>query len=170
MNQAHSVALVGSLFAHAAWANAAVLTALRHTPGTDPQAVEQFAHVLGAEAVWLARIRGEPQAVAVWPRLSLDDCERLAAKNRAGFAAVVADATEASLEREVTYTNSAGLTFTNRVLDILLQVALHGAYHRGITSILTRRGGGTPAPTDFIAWVRGVPTATRSDAERGPRA
>ena len=104
----------------------------------------------------------------MWPRLSLEDCARLDAANRAGFAAILAEATEASLERAVTYTNSAGRTFTNSVSEILVHVAMHGAYHRGITSILTRRSGGTPAPTDYIAWVRGAPTATRADAERNP--
>jgi uncharacterized damage-inducible protein DinB len=161
-----NVTVLDSLFAHAAWANAAVLAALRRTPGTDPHALEQLAHLLAAENVWLTRIRGEPQGVAVWAKLTLEECERLAATNRDGFAAILAQATETSLERPVTYTNSAGQTFTNRALDILLHVAMHGAYHRGMTSILTRRSGGTPGPTDYIAWVRGVPAATRADAGR----
>jgi uncharacterized damage-inducible protein DinB len=48
----------------------------------------------------------------------------------------------------------------------LLHVFLHSAYHRGQVSLMVRRSGGVPAPTDFIAFVRGAPTATRADAER----
>ena len=46
---------------------------------------------------------------------------------------------------------------------------MHGMYHRGMTSVLTRRGGGTPAPTDYIAYVRGAPTATRADTKASAR-
>jgi uncharacterized damage-inducible protein DinB len=166
MTAADSVTLLRALFAHAAWANQAVLEGLRTSPGSDPHALEQFAHVLGADSVWLTRLQGRPQAVAVWPRLSLDDCAALATENERGYAAILDEATEESLGRGVTYTNSAGRTFTSRMVDILTHVALHGSYHRGMTSILARRSGGTPVPTDFIAFVRGVPTATRADAER----
>ena len=158
--------MLRALFAHAAWANAAVISGLRSTAGTDPHAVEQLAHLLGAEHVWLSRVQGVPTRVAVWPNLTIDACHELAIANAAAFDALLAPAEADTLEREITYTNSAGLTFSNRVLDILLHVALHGAYHRGMTSILTRRSGGTPTPTDFIAFVRGVPTATRADADR----
>ncbi|MGQ0648580.1 MAG: DinB family protein [Gemmatimonadaceae bacterium] len=165
MTTATSVSIIRSLFAHAAWANSTVISGIRSTPGSDAHALEQLAHVLAAERVWLTRILGQPQTIAVWPALSVDQCEALARENERSFASLIDDATETSLERDVTYTNSAGRTFTNRMLDILLHVAMHGAYHRGMTSILTRRSGGTPAPTDFIAFLRGAPTATRADAE-----
>lgn len=160
-----SRSVIRSLFSHMAWADARVLEGLRATPGVDVHALEQFAHVLGAESVWLTRILAQPQRVAVWPSLSLDQCAALAAENEAGFAALL-DEGESGFGREVTYTNSAGRTFTNRVIDILVHVAMHGSYHRGMISILTRRGGGVAVPTDFIAFVRGTAAATRADAER----
>ena len=155
--------IIKGLLSHASWANAEVLRSLRTSPGHDSHALDQFAHVLAAEDLWLRRISGEPQGMAVWPELSVDECERAARLNRSRFEAILKDADEALLQREVTYTNSAGRTFSGRVLDILLHIAMHGMYHRGMTSVLTRRGGGTPAPTDYIAYVRGVPTATRVD-------
>lgn len=160
--------VVRILYQHMAWANARLIDGLRASPGLDPHALEQFAHVLGAESVWLSRILGEPTRVAVWPSLSIQACAVLAEENRRGYHGVLC-AGDAALEREVTYTNSAGQTFTNRVLDILLHVAMHGSYHRGMTSILTRRSGGVATPTDFIAFVRGTPAATRPDggAARG---
>lgn len=148
-----------------AWADARVIEALRANPGLDAHALEQFAHVLGAESVWLTRILGEASRVPVWPSLSVDECATLAAENQRGYDSLLNEGEDA-FEREVTYTNSAGKTFTNRVVDILLHVAMHGSYHRGMTSILTRRSGGVAAPTDFIAFVRGEPAATRDDAPR----
>lgn len=153
------------LFDHMAWADELVLTALQTSPGEDPHAMEQFAHVLAAEHVWLRRIEERAASVVVWPALTLAECEALAAENRRAFTAFLAKETDISLTREVRYVNSAGRAFRSRVLDILLHVSLHGSYHRGQVSLMTRRSGGTPAPTDFIAFIRGAPTATRRDAE-----
>jgi uncharacterized damage-inducible protein DinB len=41
---------------------------------------------------------------------------------------------------------------------------LHGAYHRGQIALLIRQAGAVPAPTDYVAFVRGAPTATRSSS------
>ena len=158
-----SLTLINSLFRHMAWADARVNEALRASPGLDAHALEQFAHVVGVESVWLTRILGEPPRVAVWPALSVNECATLAAENQRGYASLLAGG-DAGLAREVTYTNSAGKTYTNRVIDILVHVAMHGSYHRGMISILTRRSGGVAAPTDFIAFVRGEPAAARRDA------
>jgi uncharacterized damage-inducible protein DinB len=157
------------LFDHLEWADARVLEGLRADPGSDPRALELYAHVLGAEHVWLARLRQRPALVAVWPTLSLDRCAALAAENAAGFRALLAGlAGEDDLAREVAYVNSAGQAFRSAVGDILLHVALHGAYHRGQVALVVRAAGGTPSPTDYIAFVRGVPAATRQSAVAAP--
>jgi len=156
-----SLPMLRSLFAHMDWADAKVALALRVAPGAESSALELFAHILAAEHVWLARIEGRSGHVPVWPVLTLEECGEMSAENSREFAQMLSCETEASLQREVTYTNSAAQEFTSRVLDILTHVALHGAYHRGQVSLLVRRGGGTPAPTDFIAFVRGAAAATR---------
>jgi uncharacterized damage-inducible protein DinB len=152
--------ILRSMVRHMAWANELVLASLNDAPGSDTAGLEQFAHVLAAEHVWLTRIQGHPSRVSVWPSLTLAECATLAAENHAGLQALV-DGPPTELTRAVTYTNSAGKVFTNRVVDILVHIALHGAYHRGMVSLIVRRGGGRPAPTDFIAYIRGAPTATR---------
>ena len=128
--------------------------------------MELSAPVLGAEPVWLARIAGKPASVAVWPRLTLDGCARLAAENTAALRRLLREETPEFLAREVTYTNSAGRTYDSRIDDILLHVALHGAYHRGQVALIVRMAEGIPAPTDYIAFVRGDPAATRVSGER----
>jgi uncharacterized damage-inducible protein DinB len=151
---------------HLVWADTRVLEGLRTTAGSDPRALELYAHVLGAEHVWLSRISGKPTTVAVWPMLTLDGCARLAAENVAALRRLLADATPEWLTREVTYTNSAGRTYDSKIDDILLHVALHGTYHRGQVALIVRMAGGIPAPTDYIAFVRGDPAATRVSGER----
>jgi len=153
------------IFDHLAWADARVLEGLRRSPGSDAQALEVFAHVLGAEHVWLARLNERPPRVAVWPTLTLEDCAALAAENAEGFRQVLQSHGEdpVHLSREIAYTNSAGQRFRSRVDDMLLQVALHGCYHRGQVAMLVRKGGGEPMPTDYIALARGAPAAARTE-------
>jgi uncharacterized damage-inducible protein DinB len=44
---------------------------------------------------------------------------------------------------------------------MLTHVTLHGAYHRGQIAASIRAGGDTPTATDYIAFIRGAPAATR---------
>ncbi len=149
------------LYQHMAWADELVLHALRESPGSEPRALAYFAHVLGAEHVWLARIRGETPSLAVWPTLSLDECTTIVTENNTAFSVMVASANEGDLQRSIDYVNSAGRAFSSTLEDILIHVALHGTYHRGQVSIFMRDGGGVPAPTDYISLSRGAAAATR---------
>ena len=149
------------LVAHLAWADAEVLRSLRQAQNPDPAVVELFGHVLGAEAVWLARVEGRPADVAVWPSLTMDESEILSQRSAAALATLVARLTADDLSRGVTYTNSAGRQFTSIIEDILLHLCLHGTYHRGQIARALRQAGQIPAPTDYIGFIRGVPAAGR---------
>ena len=70
------------LVEHQAWADAHVLAGLRSDPGTDSAALDYFAHVIAVEHVWMSRIQQRPAEVAIWPKLSLDECESLAKRTR----------------------------------------------------------------------------------------
>ncbi|MDQ6634855.1 MAG: DinB family protein [Gemmatimonadota bacterium] len=153
------------LFDHLAWADAKARDALRAMPASTAEAkraTELYAHVAAAEHVWLARLMGRPQEYPVWPELDLDAGAELAARTASELRQFVASLCPEDLAREVDYANSAGRRFRDRVEDILMHVAMHGAYHRGQIALLTRQGGGEPASTDYIAFVRGAPAATRT--------
>lgn len=149
------------LIDHLRWADQSILDALRRAESPPAKALEIYAHVLGAEHVWLARIHERPAEVAVWPQIGVDECERLAATNADALAAFLASSTDESLKRSMKYRNSAGAEFESRVEDILLHVAMHGQYHRAQVNLLLREAGLEPAPVDYIAFVRGAPAATR---------
>ncbi len=159
-----TIQVLQRLMTHLAWADERALSALHAAPGAEPRLLELYSHVLGAEHVWLSRIAGIPAKVAVWPGLTLEGCATLAKENHTELHALVNETTRERLDRPVTYRNSAGLEFTSTVEDILLHVCIHGAYHRGQVASKLRAGGFTPQPTDYIAWVRGAPAATRVDA------
>lgn len=154
------------LLAHLAWADERTLISLRRAESVPAKALEIYAHVLGAEHVWLARLRQQPAAIAVWPALEVEECADVAETNANELQLFLAGLRPDDLTREVAYVNSAGQAFRSKVEDILLHVALHGTYHRGQVALLLREHGVEPEATDYIAFVRGAPAATRADAER----
>jgi uncharacterized damage-inducible protein DinB len=149
------------LVAHLAWADARVGQAMGEAGALDSACLERYAHILGAEHTWLSRLLGQPARLPVWPSLTLEECASLARENAAALADYVAALGPDDLNRGITYTNSAGAAFTSTVEDILLQIFLHGHYHRGQIALELRQQGAVPSPTDYIAFTRGAPAARR---------
>lgn len=148
------------------WADEEVLAALERCQSPTAAWLELFAHVVAAEHVWLSRLEGRPQELPVWPTLTLAESATVARKNRDGFEAFLAGLNPEDDRRHVRYVNSAGQEFLSTIGDILLQVILHGTYHRGQIASAMRAAGAAPAPTDYIGFVRGTPAATRQGGAR----
>jgi ribosomal-protein-alanine N-acetyltransferase len=146
---------------HMRWADHEVHSALA-TGVPDPRALQLYAHILAAEAVWLARLRGTEPPVPVWPTLTLDDARRLGDQVTEDLRAYLWQLEPEGLDRLIAYRTSRGDPHETRAEDILCQVLLHGAYHRGQVASLLRAAGRTPPSTDYISFVRGAPAA-RSD-------
>ncbi len=154
-----------SFAAHDSWANALILTALGNLPAPPPVAVREMAHVLGAHETWLARIEGRVPLTPVWPDLPLEALPPLAAASERRHRAMIDRLTQADLERAVPYTNSAGVSFTTALGDILIHVALHAQYHRGKVNVALREAGFAPVPTDYIIFVRGTADVTKDSVD-----
>ena len=141
------------LLRYDAWANAQTLGSLRE--GQAPaKAVRWMGHIVGAGALWLARIKQEPPAMAVWPELDLAGCAAGIERLAASWSRYLESLSPAGLEEGVGYRNSLGEDWTSTVGDILTHVAMHGAYHRAQIAAAVRESGGEPAYTDFIHAVR----------------
>ncbi|MEP6764876.1 MAG: DinB family protein [Gemmatimonadaceae bacterium] len=142
------------LYNHMAWADDRALTSLREMTVPPSQAVDLFAHILGAEHEWLCRIEARRSSHTIWPKLSLAKCATLARENHAAFKTLAENANGEAGQRMVTYRNSSGAEHTTSLEDILLHVAQHGMYHRGQIALLVRANGGTAIPTDYIVHTR----------------
>ena len=149
------------VFQHLTWADSRALESLRAAHSVLKRDQDLYAHILGSEHVWLSRINDTAPKFAVWPSLTLDECARLAAENAAGYQQLATKLTPETRQRPITYRNSAGDQFTSTLEDILTHVSLHGVYHRGQIAASLRAAGDTPIATDYIAFARGAPAATR---------
>lgn len=146
-----------------AWADERVLQSLRAAHSVLKKDLDLYGHILGSEHNWLSRIQGSVPKLAIWPALTLDECEKVAKENAAAFNALVATLTPELLQKPITYRNSAGDQYTSTLEDILTHLSLHGAYHRGQIAASVRAAGDTPNPTDYIAFARGAAAANRSN-------
>ncbi|HET7622924.1 MAG TPA: DinB family protein [Gemmatimonadaceae bacterium] len=151
---------------HCLAADAAIAESLRGAATVPETILREYAHILGAEETWLARIEGRAARAAIWPSEPLAEILRLRELVAESYRAHFAQLGNADLARLVEYRNSAGISFSTSVGDILFHVMLHGQYHRGKVNLLLRQSGLPPVPTDYIAFVRGVPAATQADATR----
>lgn len=144
------------LFTYNHWANRRVLDSFKDSPHRNGDAVRVLAHLLIAEKMWLARLLNNEDTTGFdfWPELLLEECAALADENRKAYAVLFENLTENNLDAVATYKNSKGVEYRTSFRDILMHVAFHGTYHRGQVARLVRMGGGTPAYTDYIAFVR----------------
>jgi len=131
------------MFAYDDWANREeVPRARRSAP-----ALRLLNHIIGAQWLWLARLRGEKAKMAVWPELDADAAASELDALRDAWREVLERASRSST---IEYRNSKGEPWASSVDDILTHVIMHGAYHRGQIATVVRQGGETPAYTDFI--------------------
>jgi uncharacterized damage-inducible protein DinB len=157
---------LGKLVDHLEWADERVLDSLRAMVHVDQRALDLYAHVLGTEHVWLSRIAKREPGEKIWPELTLGRAAQLATENAIALRALLERLTPDELQRKVAYNNSAGVPLESTIEDMLLQVVLHGCYHRGQVALVVRGAGAEPAPTDYIAFVRGVPAAVTPPPRR----
>ena len=133
------------------WANRETLDSLKQS--APPRSLRWLAHIVGAEYLWMARLRRHHEALPVWPELDVEACgERL--EKLARLWPEYLDDRQEPVTGPVSYTNSKGEAWTNTVEEILTHVVIHSAYHRGQIASDVRASGGTPAYTDYIHAVR----------------
>ncbi len=139
------------LWEHRTWADEALFGVLQPHQELE-SAWREYAHVLAAEEIWLARLEQRSATASVWPILSSSEISELRGHLTAAYATYLGKLEESSLSETVQYTNSAGATFATAIGDILLHVALHGQYHRGKINLLLRQGDCSPVSVDYIGF------------------
>ncbi len=145
-------------FAYDAWANRAVLTAIKEIlspAGNNPtRSLQLLAHIQSAERLWLERLTQHRQSLPVWPELNLSECEIQIAELPKLWQDYLGQLSSPALSTNISYSNSKGESFHSSIEEVLTHVVLHSAYHRGQIATEMRAGGYTPAYTDFIHAVR----------------
>lgn len=132
------------------WANRETLNALAALNSPPAASVRFFAHIVGAEATWLARLQHQAPPLPIWPDFLVADLSPEAGAIERASERFVVGLDDSLLAAKCEYSNSKGERFANTAADILTHVVLHSAYHRGQIAADMRAHGADPAITDFI--------------------
>lgn len=134
------------------WANVQSLEAIIAAQQAVPEALSLLAHSVAMSNFWAARVEGAPANVDPWPILTASelDAELLRLRDRwLGLAGCTA------MDAQIQYRNGAGEDCFNFFDEILQEIFLHGAHHRGqIALVLRSKGCEPPRSTDFIPALR----------------
>jgi uncharacterized damage-inducible protein DinB len=142
------------MFNYDCWANRECLAALRPADPSPDKVLRLLAHTLSAQKLWLERMRGVHQSVAVWPASTLADCAALTGEMESSWKKYLTSLQPADFDNQIDYRNSKGELWSSRVEDILTHVLIHSAHHRGQIALEMRASGFQPAYIDFIHGVR----------------
>ncbi|MFN0242562.1 MAG: DinB family protein [Planctomycetota bacterium] len=150
------------LFEYDTWASRAAAATIARAAARAPEDVKilahaplrTLAHAVGAQRLWLARLRRDASTTPVWPALTLAECQSDIESLARTWTEYFATLDDAALDATIAYTNSRGERFTSRVEDVLMHVVLHGAHHRGQIASGLRAEGAEPPYIDFIHAVR----------------
>jgi len=150
-----SVEIFRRFLEYDSWANREALRSLETARGSGDRPRQLLAHLLGAQRIWLARVEQQTAAAAEpWPSLSLDQCRSAVEELHERWTKVAQTLTKEKLAANVEYKTSTGAGLKTPLMDILMHVVMHSAYHRGQVAAAVRAVEGKPAVTDYVAYVR----------------
>jgi len=151
---------IQALFAHMAWADAALLKAVATHDGAfaDDGLRKWLHHILVVQRFFLSLFQQRPFDTERERQVpgGMDEMEQRFQEAHADGAAYTARLDEAELARTIEFPVAIWKDFHPAVRDALMQVVMHSEHHRAQVATRLRALGGTPPVTDYIIWVRDV--------------
>ncbi|MHB8412030.1 MAG: DinB family protein [Candidatus Acidiferrales bacterium] len=152
------------LYDYNSWANRRALNACaplsseqltRKLGSSYPSLRDTLTHIMFVEWLWLERWNGRSPTGP--PPGDFPDLASIRAqwqKIESDLVKFIRALPAADLDRVVTYCNTKGNSFSDRMWQMLQHLVNHGTYHRGQITTLLRQLGATPVATDLIAFYR----------------
>lgn len=138
-----------------AWANRQVLETLRASGAEPVSALAAFKHALATEVTWFSRFDGDASAFyAAWTEPTLEQCETWYAWTSERLVRL-AEQLDAGYENDsLTYFNSRGKAFTDRIDAILIHMFMHSSQYRGEAAGFLNAAGHRVPDLDLMFWTR----------------
>ena len=134
------------------WANSQSLKAIVAASHDLPEALSLVAHIISISRFWAARVEGMVEKLDPWPTLTASELEAELRRLRDRWLGL---SNCTAMDAQVRYESSDGENRSNLFSEVLQEVFLHGAHHRGqIALVLRMKGFEPPRSTDFIPALR----------------
>jgi uncharacterized damage-inducible protein DinB len=154
--------LLRDLDAYTRWADARIFDVLpadgwmKEVGGSFGTLRNTATHLVSAQWIWISRWRGTSPSAHLSPEdFPTPDALRARAdalsRERAGL---LAEQSEDSLARPLSYLNLQGKPDAQPLGEILAHMYNHSTYHRGQLAAFLRDLGVKPPSTDYILWIR----------------
>jgi uncharacterized damage-inducible protein DinB len=142
------------LFNYDRYANLRVLETIKKTSDAI-EPIRLMAHLLAAQQIWLTRCKKEPAVGgALWPDWSIDTFEQMINDNHQKWVSFLEGLNNDDFEKLVSYKNSKGEGFENKLSDILAHAINHGTHHRAQAGQHLKLAGTELLNTDYILYIR----------------
>ena len=152
------LSMLRDLFNHQAWADAAILAAVRsHPAAAEDEALRKtLHHIAVTQRAFLSLFLERPFDPKTEFRIptELKDIEALFREAHRDETAYVGKLEEAGLSRVLDLPWIGSRASTG---EALMQVVMHSQSHRGQCATRLRAIGGNPPMTDFIVWIKDRP-------------
>jgi uncharacterized damage-inducible protein DinB len=113
-----------------------------------------MSHILNAHMIWLNRIYKIDSSTGPWDNHPLSDWHELNRRAIDATGVLLSGVNDSDLEILITYKNSKGDEFSNKLGDMLCHVINHSTHHRSQVSMIIREEGLKPPATDLIFYLR----------------
>ena len=122
-----------------------------HPDKISEKAIQLYSHILNAHQIWNNRIDPKQKTFKVWEIHPVQEYRNIDKMNYE-HSLLILD--QFDLNETISYPNSRGQVFSNRIPDILFHVINHSTYHRGQIATDFRQSGLEPLITDYIVYKR----------------
>lgn len=123
----------------------------KHRDKIPVEKYKLFCHVVNAHQIWNCRILFKTPGTGVHDVHAPEKCRAMDVENLTVTRGIL---DQQDLAAMITYTNSQGQKFSNKVSDILFHVANHATHHKGQIISAFRLAGIIPPVTDYIFYKR----------------
>ena len=119
------------------------------------KSVQLLGHLLAAQQIWLSRCKGLPAVGgALWPNWPAEVLSDLITENTTAWLKYLENLHENDFEKAISYKNSKGDQFENKLKDVLAHVINHGTHHRAQAGQILKEAGFELPVTDYIFYLR----------------
>jgi uncharacterized damage-inducible protein DinB len=145
------------LFEYDRYANQIILDTIIKADSPE-KPVKFMAHLLAAQQVWIHRCKGLPPFTGVlWPDWPADSLAAMIAENAEQWITYLSGLEPGDFEKTISYQDTRGNSWENKLTDILAHAINHGTHHRAQAGQHLIMAGVENLPvTDYIFFIRAM--------------